>query len=97
MRREQSEAIKEKVSRIHHLVQDLLDLDAVFSSRRSVVFRGRPRVPFLDFEVAAGGRLAAAGYDYDIEMTQPPGTLVERVLLSVRLEAPVAGFPWLNV
>lgn len=92
------EETKEKVSRIHNLVHDLLDLDAVFSSRRSVVFRGRPRVPFLDFQIAAGGRLAAAGYDYNIETTQPPGSLAERVLLSVRFEAPAAvTFPWVNL
>ncbi len=97
MKRERAEEIKEKVGRIHNLVHDLLDLDAVFSSRRSVVFRGRPRVPMLDFQTAAGGRLAAAGYDFDIQTTQPPGTLVERVLLSVRLEAPAKGFPWINL
>lgn len=98
MKKQRIEETKEKVSRIHDLVHDLIDLDAVFSSRRSVVFRGRPRVPFFDFQTAAGGRLAAAGYDYNIEITRPPGTLVERVLLSVRLESPAAvTFPWVNL
>ena len=97
MGRVQRDQIRERVGRIHNLINDLLDLDAVFSSRRSVVFRGRPRVPLVDFQIAAGGRLSAAGYDFDIQTTHPPGALAERVLLSVQLEAPATGFPWLNI
>lgn len=97
MARASVEQIRERIGRIHNLIDDLLDLDAVFSSRRSVVFRGRPRVPLVDFQLAAGGRLSAAGYDFDIQTTRPPGSLVERVLLSVQLEAVERGFPWVNV
>jgi membrane-associated protease RseP (regulator of RpoE activity) len=97
MARRKVDEIKERVRSIHHLIGDLLELDGVFSSRRSVVFRGLPRVPLPDFQMAAGGRLRAAGYDYDIETARPPGTLAERVLLSIRFEEATTRFPWVNV
>jgi membrane-associated protease RseP (regulator of RpoE activity) len=98
MKAEREQALREAVSRIRSLVEDLLDLDAVYSTTRSVVMRGRPRVPVMDFQTAASGRLAAAGYDYNIEVTHPPGLFGERVLLSVQLEkVRQSVVPWLNI
>ncbi|GAB4325854.1 MAG: hypothetical protein Kow0074_19940 [Candidatus Zixiibacteriota bacterium] len=98
MRRQREQMLRDKVARIRSLIDDLLELDAVYSTTRSVVMRGRPRVPVFDFQTTASGRLAAAGYNYDIEVTRPPGLYGERVLLSVQLEsAAKAAVPWLNI
>lgn len=98
MKADREQMLRDKVVRIRRLIDDLLDLDAVYSTTRAVVMRGRPRVPMLDFKSAAAGRLAAAGYHYDIEVTQPPGLFGERVLLSVQLEAVTQSkIPWLNI
>ncbi|MEW5873655.1 MAG: site-2 protease family protein [Candidatus Zixiibacteriota bacterium] len=84
------------VLRLQQLVGDLLDLDAIFASRRSVMLRGRSRVPLIDFETSARGRLLAAGYS-DFVIESPParaGGFGDRVLLSVNVEPVRAGFPW---
>lgn len=97
MRRSADQQLRAKIVRIRALLEDLLDLDAVFSTTRAVVMRGRPRVPMMDFQTAAGGRLAAAGYDYHIDVADAPGLTAERVLLNIRLQAIETAFPWLNL
>ncbi len=67
------EEIIERVSRVQGLVDDLLDLDAVFSTRQSIVMRGTPRVPLADFQTAVRGRYAAAGYRCEIESAPGSG------------------------
>jgi len=94
MRREE---IAERTNHVQGLVDDLLDLDAVFSTQRTIVMRGRPRVPLEDFRTAVRGRYAAAGYECDIETAGGQGEETARVLLTVVVEASVQKFPWLNL
>lgn len=61
------EEIIERVARVQGLVDDLLDLDAVYSTRQTIVMRGTARVPFGDFQSTVRGRYAAAGYRCEIE------------------------------
>jgi membrane-associated protease RseP (regulator of RpoE activity) len=94
MRREET---IERIAHVQGLVDDLLDLDAVFSTKQTIVMRGRPRVPLEDFRTAVRGRYAAAGYDCEIEAADTKGDLTEHVLLTVVVGESIHKFPWLNV
>jgi membrane-associated protease RseP (regulator of RpoE activity) len=87
----------ERVAHVQGLVDDLLDLDAVFSTKHTIVMRGRPRVPLADFRTSVRGRYAAAGYECRIESAEGRGEPSERVLLTVVVEESARKFPWLNV
>ncbi len=94
-----------RVRQIQELVYDLLDLDVIYSTKQSVVMRGRPRVPLADFRTAVMGRYAAAGYQCEIEPVGEPETAAgngspfggDNVLLTVVMEQRAEKVPWLNI
>ncbi|HUU44261.1 MAG TPA: site-2 protease family protein [Acidobacteriota bacterium] len=93
------EEIIGRSDQIRHLVEDLLILEAVFTTRRSVVLRGIPRVPFADLEATVRARLQATGYTGTVEVaaTAEPGAPRDAVLISVKLDNAVpARFPVVN-
>ncbi len=98
MARASKQQLRERIGRIQHLIGDLIELDAVFSSRHMATFRGRPRIPFdVSFETTVRGRLATVESDVQIESTASLGGPVDRVMISVRLEPTSSRLPWLNV
>ncbi|MEW5700853.1 MAG: site-2 protease family protein [Candidatus Zixiibacteriota bacterium] len=91
------EALQEQVGQIRALLDDLIVLEAVYTSRASVTFRGMPRVPVGDFESTVRARLEAAGFDGTVEASPELGAGSIRALVTVQLEKQTARFPWVNV
>lgn len=91
------EEVHERAEHIRGLLDDLLVLEAMYSSRGTVVLRGTPRIPAPDFEDTARARLIAAGYDAVVEASSGPEPAGGRALVTVRLVKRAVRFPWVNV
>ncbi|MBI3872095.1 MAG: site-2 protease family protein [candidate division Zixibacteria bacterium] len=89
--------VHEKTLQVRRLLEDLFILEAIYSTRSSVVLRGAPLVPANDFAAAASARLTAAGYRSTVETGLNPGQVGPRALVTVHWEEQTETVPWINV
>lgn len=99
MRRRPDQQTLDTAEQIRRLLEDLLELEALFTTRHVVVLRGVPRIPLADFEQTATARLAAAELRASIDTTQARGRPRGSVLITVHLGPAVSDArpPWLNI
>ena len=79
--------VQDRTEEIRSLLLDLLQVEAVYTSRSTVVFRGQARFPGPDCESEITTRLHGAGFGSSIETVTESMSLSGDVLVTIPLAA----------
>ncbi|HEX9750821.1 MAG TPA: site-2 protease family protein [candidate division Zixibacteria bacterium] len=77
--------IVDKARVVHGLIEDVLAIETVLTTRSTIVVRGTPRLPADDFRAVIDARFRAAGLTVEVETLAPPGSPAETAIVSVPL------------